>query len=116
MTAEELLTHLADLISQFNTPAPDAAGSHDSDDSDDSGHMVGKQLTRDSPVPSDGNAPWENLTGAPSVNLLYKMPEDIFLKMKWVMDNVPRMSKQRIVRDAVVTYLDALIAQHYKGA
>lgn len=109
-TAEELLNHLAELISQFNTPAPDAAGSHDS------GHMGDKQLAGVAPMPSDGNAPWENLTGAPEVNLLYKMPEEIFLKMKWVMNNVPRMNKQRIVRDAVVTYLDALIAQHYKGA
>ncbi len=36
--------------------------------------------------------------------------------MKWLCDNVPRMTKQKIVQDATEAYVDQLIAEHYKEA
>jgi len=60
------------------------------------------------------SAPWTGTAGKEETNLLYKMPPDVVAKMEWVIDNVPRMNKQRIVREAVGAYLDGLIAQHYK--
>ena len=71
--------------------------------------------TLEAHVSVDGITPWADLTGIEAVNLLYKLPPDVVAKMDWVIDNVPRMNRQRIVRDAVVAHLDALIAQHYKG-
>ena len=71
--------------------------------------------THEAHVPADEIAPWADLTGIEVVNLLYKLPPEIVAKMDWVIDNVPRMNRQRIVRDAVVAHLDALIARNYKG-
>ena len=77
--------------------------------------FVDNHQTREANVSADGVAPWADLTGIDVVNLLYKLPPEIVAKMDWVIDNVPRMNRQRIVRDAVVAHLDALITQHYKG-
>jgi len=74
------------------------------------------QQTLEVHVSADGIAPWANLTGIEAVNLLYKLPPEVVAKMDWVIDNVPRMNRQRIVRDAVMAHLDGLIAQNYKGA
>ena len=108
MTAEELLILFADLIQQqFNTPivVNDAASQvprpvGDSTVHDDAGHS---------------SAPWAGLPATPETNLLYKMTPEVVAKMDWVMDNVPRMNRQRIVRDAVMAHLDGLIAEHYKA-
>lgn len=58
--------------------------------------------------------PWSNLEGLKKTNLLYEIPTDIVAKMNWVIDNVPRMSRQRIVRDAVAAELDRLVDLYYK--
>lgn len=65
-------------------------------------------------VEAEKMKPWEDKRGLTETNLLYKMPVEVVAKMNWVMDNVPRMNKQRIVRDAVNAELDRLIAEHYK--
>lgn len=59
--------------------------------------------------------PWNSVEGLKKTNLLYEIPPEIVAKMNWVIDNVPRMSRQRIVRDAVAAELDRLIALYYKG-
>lgn len=60
-------------------------------------------------------APWDDLTGlAAETNLLYKMPPEVTAKMNWVIDNIPRMSKQRIVRNAVNAELERLIGMYHR--
>ena len=62
-----------------------------------------------------GVVPWGDLTGlAAETNLLYKMPPEVTAKMNWVIDNIPRMSKQRIVRTAVNTELERLIGRYHR--
>lgn len=58
--------------------------------------------------------PWEELNEKPtSVNF---MPDaSLHAKMQWVCDNVPKMSRLRLVREAVDMYCDQLIAKRYKG-
>ncbi len=64
---------------------------------------------------ASGDAPWDDLTGlAAETNLLYKMPPEVTAKMNWVIDNIPRMSKQRIVRTAVNTELERLIGLYHR--
>ena len=58
--------------------------------------------------------PWDDLAGVSETNLLYKIPPEIVAKMDWVCDNVPKMNKQRIVRDGVLAELNRLIALYYK--
>lgn len=109
-TAEDLLMVFAELIQEFNS-------SDEADGVDDGllGAARADEITSDSTAAADGPAaPWEDLTGLTELNLLYKMPPEVVGKMNWVMDNVPKMNRQRIVRDGVNMLLDALIAQHYK--
>ena len=58
--------------------------------------------------------PWEDLSGISETNLLYKIPPEVVAKMDWVCNNVPKMNKQRIVRDGVLAELNRLIDLHYK--
>ena len=110
-TAEDLLAQIGELIQQFNSPAgPDEVN-------DDTVASSAEQSTATGlTFPSDIHAPWGNLSGLEEINLLYKVPPEVVAKMDWVIDNVPRMNRQRIVRDGVMAHLDALIAKHYKGA
>lgn len=111
-TAEDLLAQIGELIQQFNSPAGSDDVNDDAAADGDAEHGTATGLT--SPV--DTHAPWANLSGLEEINLLYKVPPEVVAKMDWVIDNVPRMNRQRIVRDGVMAHLDALIAQHYKGA
>jgi hypothetical protein len=106
MTAEGLLVHFAELLQQFHSPA-----------------LVGDEANRAQPISANlaapeaaasSSTPWTGAPGKEETNLLYKMPPDVVAKMNWVIDNVPRMNKQRIVREAVGAYLDGLIEKHYK--
>lgn len=68
------------------------------------------QILPTAPVPEQIIA-----TRSSETNLLYKMPPEVVAKMQWVIDNVPKMNKQKIVREAVNTYLDAVISAHRKA-
>lgn len=58
--------------------------------------------------------PWDSLDGVKRTNLLYEIPPETVAKMNWVIDNVPKQSRQRIVRDGVAAELERLIALYYK--
>lgn len=59
--------------------------------------------------------PWDDLTGIKAkTNLLFEIPADVVAKMDWVCNTLPKMSKQRIVREAVNAELARIIAEHYK--
>ena len=58
--------------------------------------------------------PWEVASGAPTaVNFRPDMP--LHAKMEWVCDNVPKMSRLRILREGAMAECDRLIELHYKG-
>lgn len=104
-TADEILRALTELLIEYQQQGEEA--------------VVGDAAPHSPQCTSNGDdagapAPWANLAGLEETNLLYKMPPDVVAKMDWVMDNVPRMTKQRIVREAVGAYLDGLIEKHYK--
>lgn len=110
-TAEDLLMVFAELIQKFNSP-----NEADGVDDEPLGDVRSDEITSDSTIAADRlTVPWADLTGLTELNLLYKMPPEVVAKMNWVIDNVPKMNRQRIVRDGVNVILDALIAQHYKA-
>jgi hypothetical protein len=57
--------------------------------------------------------PWENPTEPPK-GLNFQPDEELHAKMNWVCDNVPKMSRLRILREGALMLCDALIAKHYK--
>lgn len=59
--------------------------------------------------------PWENTTGLRETQFQYKMSPEVVAQMNWVIDHVPKMSRQRIVREAVEAYLIDMLAKHYKA-
>lgn len=58
--------------------------------------------------------PWDRST-APSKGLNFQPETLLHAKMNWVCDNVPKMSRLRILRDGAMAECDRLIALHYKG-
>ncbi|MEJ7804359.1 MAG: hypothetical protein WKG03_00340 [Telluria sp.] len=57
--------------------------------------------------------PWEDLSaGGKGVNV--PMSPELYAKMKWVTENVPKMSLQKIARMGADAECDRLIAQFYK--
>jgi hypothetical protein len=59
-------------------------------------------------------SPWDQAT-EPGKGLNF-LPETLLhAKMNWVCNNVPRMSRLRILRDGAMAECDRLIALHYKG-
>jgi hypothetical protein len=62
---------------------------------------------------ADAPKPWEDLSaGAKGLNL--PMSAELYAKMVWVCDNVPRMSLQKIAKQGAEELCDRLIAQYYK--
>jgi len=61
-----------------------------------------------------GLKPWERASGEPTaVNFRPDIP--LHAKMEWVCENVPRMSRLRILREGAMAECDRLIELHYKG-
>jgi hypothetical protein len=58
--------------------------------------------------------PWETSTER-GKGLNFQPDELLHAKMNWVCDNVPRMSRLRILRDGAMAECDRLIELHYKG-
>jgi hypothetical protein len=75
---------------------------------------VHKRATDPAPdAPAPKRKPWENPTDTPK-GLNFQPPADLHAKMNWVCDNVPKMSRLRILREGAMMLCDALIAKHYK--
>lgn len=58
--------------------------------------------------------PWENASEQPK-GLNFQPDTTLHAKMNWVCDNVPKMSRLRILRDGAMAECDRLIELHYKG-
>jgi hypothetical protein len=58
--------------------------------------------------------PWDNPTVKPT-GLNFQPDTALHAKMEWICDNVPKMSRLRILRDGAMAECDRLIALHYKG-
>lgn len=59
--------------------------------------------------------PWDNPTDKPT-GLNFQPPADLHAKMNWVCENVPQMSRLRILREGAMMFCDAMIEKHYKEA
>lgn len=58
--------------------------------------------------------PWEDLShGSKGLNL--PMSAELYAKMRWCNENVPKMSLQKLARMGAEKLADELIAKHYKG-
>ena len=57
--------------------------------------------------------PWENPTDSPK-GLNFQPEAELHAKMNWVCENVPRMSRLRILREGAMLLCDQLIAKHYR--
>lgn len=61
-----------------------------------------------------GQKPWEAASGEPTaVNFRPDMP--LHAKMEWVCENVPRMSRLRILREGATLLCNQLIDKHYRS-
>ena len=58
--------------------------------------------------------PWENPTDAPK-GLNFQPEAELHAKMNWVCENVPKMSRLRILREGAMMFCEAMIEKHYKG-
>lgn len=56
--------------------------------------------------------PWEAV-GKQGKGVTIKTSAELYAKMKWVTENVPQMSIQKIVRQGAEAEADRLIAEHY---
>jgi hypothetical protein len=63
---------------------------------------------------AEAMAPWDQAT-EPGKGLNFLPDTLLHAKMNWVCNNVPRMSRLRILRDGAMAECDRLIALHYKG-
>ncbi|QJE00480.1 hypothetical protein HH212_10995 [Massilia forsythiae] len=57
--------------------------------------------------------PWENATEQPR-GLNFQPDATLHAKMNWVCDNVPKMSRLRILREGATLLCDYLVDKHYK--
>ncbi|NKJ45846.1 hypothetical protein CIC12_03625 [Burkholderia sp. SG-MS1] len=57
--------------------------------------------------------PWASVDPREKAHYSFVMPKEYDLMMEWICDTLPRMSKRRLIRDAVRIYVDALIAKYY---
>jgi hypothetical protein len=57
--------------------------------------------------------PWETSTDSPK-GLNFQPDAALHAKMNWVCDNVPKMSRLRILREGALMLCNALIEKHYK--
>lgn len=57
--------------------------------------------------------PWENPTDTPK-GLNFQPEAELHAKMNWVCENVPKMSRLRILREGAMLLCDQLIAKHYR--
>ena len=82
--------------------------------------MESSQAVAQKPFPADApqaaevnRRPWEDLSrGAKGLNL--PMSPELYAKMVWCTDNIPKMSLQKLARMGAEKMADELIAKHYK--
>ncbi|MGO4478046.1 hypothetical protein AB4Z32_17500 [Massilia sp. 2TAF26] len=77
---------------------------------------VGPEKTPPVPAPQAAEAkrkPWENPTDPPK-GLNFQPDAELHAKMNWVCENVPRMSRLRILREGAMMFCNAMIEKHDK--
>lgn len=57
--------------------------------------------------------PWEVASGDPTA-INFRPDMSLHAKMEWVCENVPKMSRLRILREGAALLCDQLIAKHYR--
>lgn len=80
----------------------------------DSSSPVAKTSPETAGAAAEGRPPWEQASGDPTaVNFRPDMP--LHAKMEWVCENVPKMSRLRILREGATLLCNQLIAKHYQS-
>lgn len=120
---QALIDHEADdvPVSELNAQvpayvpaAPEAPG--DTTVSEPAQAPVGPEKTPPALAPQTAEVkrkPWENPTDPPK-GLNFQPDASLHAKMNWVCENVPQMSRLRILREGAMMFCNALIAKHYK--
>jgi len=62
----------------------------------------------------EATKPWELFTSAPTA-ILFKPDASLHAKMAWICDNVPKMSRLRILREGAELLCSQLIEKHYRS-
>ena len=62
----------------------------------------------------EATKPWELFTSAPTA-ILFKPDTSLHAKMAWICDNVPKMSRLRILREGAELLCNQLIEKHYRS-
>jgi len=57
--------------------------------------------------------PWANAHPKEKAYVSVELAKEDDLKMEWICNNLPKMSKRRLMRDAIRIHANALIAMHY---
>jgi hypothetical protein len=99
---------------KYATTAPEALGDGQANESAQGlGEPEKAPLTVAPQAPATKPKPWENPTDSPK-GLNFHPEAELHAKMNWVCDNVPKMSRLRILREGAMMYCDQLIAMHYR--
>lgn len=65
-------------------------------------------------LPDPKGAPWADTNPRVTIGFSTRFPEDMHAKLKWLADNLPRKSIQKLVHEAVRTQTEKLIKEHYR--
>ena len=78
--------------------------------------LAESEKTHSAPAPqaAEGKEPWEVTTSAPTA-VLFKPGATLHEKMEWICNNVPKMSRLRLVREGTELLVDQLIEKHYRS-
>ena len=113
----ELHSSEASVPGLENTPAasdaPEAAQAHGA-----ARPSAGAGKTPRASVPQAVEAkhtpkPWDNPTDPPK-GLNFQPDAELHAKMNWVCENVPKMSRLRILREGAMMFCNGMIEKHYK--
>jgi hypothetical protein len=97
--------------------APEATGGALAGEPNQHAAEAGEFLLAPAPQAAEAKStakPWEDLSEKPT-GLNFQPGAALHAKMNWVCDNVPKMSRLRILREGAMMLCDALIEKHYKG-
>lgn len=76
--------------------------------------VVAEALPESAGAAAGGQKPWEVASGDPTA-INFRPDMSLHAKMEWVCENVPRMSRLRILREGATLLCNQLIDKHYRS-
>jgi hypothetical protein len=92
---------------------PEAAGAPQTVEPAQSLAEVEKTAPAPAPAAVDTKKPWEVAAGSPTA-VNFRPDMSLHAKMEWVCDNVPKMSRLRILREGAELRCNMLIEKHFR--